>query len=96
MFLRKFQRKQPHWLCRNRRTIPSELHPGEPLRLASLHRPPREGNGFELARKAREHQSDLKVVMLAPGDAIPIEHSNAARLEAVVAEADIIEDRKTP
>ena len=52
------------------------------------------GNGFELARKARKHQSDLKVVMLALSDAIPVEHSNAPWLEAVVAEADIIEDRK--
>lgn len=52
------------------------------------------GNGFELTRKAREHQPSLKVVVLALGDAIPVEYANASWLEAVVAEADIIEDRK--
>jgi len=52
------------------------------------------GNGFELARKARELDESLKVVVLSLSDAIPIEYDNAPWLEAVVAEADIIEDRK--
>lgn len=52
------------------------------------------GNGFELARKARELQPDLKVVVLALGDAIPVEYSDAPWLEAVVAEADFVEDQK--
>ncbi|MEY4297164.1 MAG: hypothetical protein RLZZ423_343 [Cyanobacteriota bacterium] len=52
------------------------------------------GNGFELARKARSLQPELKVVVLALGDAIPVEYSDAAWLEAVVAEADFVEDQK--
>ena len=52
------------------------------------------GNGFELARKARDLQPDLKVVVLALGDAIPVEYSEAPWLEAVVAEADFVEDQK--
>jgi len=52
------------------------------------------GNGFELARKARQMQPQLKVVLLALGDAIPREYSEAPWLEAVVAEADFIEDQK--
>ncbi len=52
------------------------------------------GNGFELTQKARTLQPGLKVVVLALGDAIPVEYANAPWLEAVVAEADIIEDRK--
>lgn len=52
------------------------------------------GNGFELARKARDLQPDLKVVVLALGDAIPVEYASASWLEAVVAEADFIEDQK--
>ena len=52
------------------------------------------GNGFELVRKAREKQPDLKVVVLSLSDAIPVEYDTAPWLEAVVAEADIIEDRK--
>jgi DNA-binding NarL/FixJ family response regulator len=52
------------------------------------------GNGFELARKARDLQADLKVVVLALGDAIPVEYSDAPWLEAVVAEADFVEDQK--
>jgi DNA-binding NarL/FixJ family response regulator len=52
------------------------------------------GNGFELARKARELQPQLKVVVLALGDAIPVEYADATWLEAVVAEADFIEDQK--
>ena len=45
------------------------------------------GNGFELARKARQLQPQLKVVVLALGDAIPVEYAEAEWLEAVVAEA---------
>ena len=52
------------------------------------------GNGFELARKARKLQPHLKVVVLALGDAIPVEYAEADWLEAVVAEADFIEDQK--
>ena len=52
------------------------------------------GNGFELARKARQMQPQLKVVVLALGDAIPVEYAEASWLEAVVAEADFIEDQK--
>lgn len=52
------------------------------------------GNGFDLTQKARERQPGLKVVVLALGDSIPVEYANAPWLEAVVAEADIIEDRK--
>ena len=52
------------------------------------------GNGFELARKARDLQNNLKIVVLALSDAIPVEYDNSPWLEAVVAEADIIEDRK--
>jgi len=52
------------------------------------------GNGFELARKARQQQPHLKVVVLALGDAIPVEYAEADWLEAVVAEADFIEDQK--
>ena len=52
------------------------------------------GNGFELAREARILQPHLKVVVLALGDAIPVEYSDAPWLEAVVAEADFVEDQK--
>lgn len=52
------------------------------------------GNGFELARLARQMQPQLKVVVLALGDAIPVEYIEASWLEAVVAEADFIEDQK--
>ena len=52
------------------------------------------GNGFELARKARQLQPQLRVVVLALGDAIPVEYAEAEWLEAVVAEADFIEDQK--
>ena len=52
------------------------------------------GNGFELARKARSLQPDLKIVVLALGDAIPVEYSEAPWLEAVVAEVDFVEDQK--
>jgi DNA-binding NarL/FixJ family response regulator len=49
------------------------------------------GNGFELARKARQR---LKVVVLALGDVIPAEYIDAPWLEAVVAEADFIDDQR--
>ena len=52
------------------------------------------GNGFELAREASSLQPALKVVVLALGDAIPVEYSDAPWLEAVVAEADFVEDQK--
>ena len=53
-----------------------------------------EGNGFELARKAREAQNHLKVVVLALGDLIPAEYADAPWLTAVVAEADFIGDQR--
>ncbi|MEB3361840.1 MAG: response regulator transcription factor [Synechococcaceae cyanobacterium] len=53
-----------------------------------------DGSGFELARKARERQPHLKVVLLALGDAIPVEHLEAPWLQAVVAEADFVEDER--
>ena len=53
-----------------------------------------EGNGFELARKARELQPQLKVVVLALGDVIPAEYHDVPWLEAVVAEADFIGDQR--
>jgi DNA-binding NarL/FixJ family response regulator len=52
------------------------------------------GNGFELARKARAAQPALKVVVLALGDVIPAEYANAPWLEAVVAEADVVDDQR--
>lgn len=52
------------------------------------------GNGFELTRKAKQLTPDLKVVMLALGDVIPAEYEHAPWLEAVVAEADIVEDQR--
>jgi DNA-binding NarL/FixJ family response regulator len=52
------------------------------------------GNGFELARKARVAQPALKVVVLALGDVIPAEYANAPWLEAVVAEADVVDDQR--
>ena len=52
------------------------------------------GNGFELARKAREAQPQLKVVVLALGDLIPAEYADAPWLEAVVAEADFSGDQR--
>lgn len=53
-----------------------------------------EGNGFDLARKARALQPQLKVVVLALGDVIPAEYHDAPWLEAVVAEADFIGDQR--
>ncbi|WP_216900116.1 response regulator transcription factor [Synechococcus sp. CCY 9618] len=52
------------------------------------------GSGFELARLALERQPDLKVVMLALGDVIPAEHADAPWLQAVVAEADVVEGQR--
>ena len=52
------------------------------------------GSGFELARKARLLQPQLKVVLLALGDVIPAEYIDAPWLEAVVAEADFIGDQR--
>lgn len=53
-----------------------------------------EGNGFELSRKAREAQPHLKVVVLALGDVIPAEYAEAPWLDAVVAEADVVDDQR--
>lgn len=53
-----------------------------------------EGSGFELARKARALQPQLRVVVLALGDVIPAEYNDAPWLEAVVAEADFIGDQR--
>jgi len=53
-----------------------------------------EGNGFELSRKAREAQANLKVVVLALGDVIPAEYAEAPWLDAVVAEADVVDDQR--
>ncbi len=52
------------------------------------------GSGFELARKARQLQADLKVVVLALGDVIPAEYADAPWLDAVVAEADVVDDQR--
>ncbi|MCP9835237.1 MULTISPECIES: response regulator transcription factor [unclassified Cyanobium] len=52
------------------------------------------GNGFELARQARERQPDLMVVLLALGDVIPAEYADAPWLQAVVAEADVVDDQR--
>lgn len=53
-----------------------------------------DGNGFELARKARSAHQDLRVVVLALGDVIPAQYVEASWLEAVVAEADFIGDQR--
>lgn len=52
------------------------------------------GNGFDLVREARKLQPSLKTVVLALGDVIPVEFSDADWLQAVVAEADFIDDQK--
>lgn len=52
------------------------------------------GNGFELARSAHMSRSSIKVVVLALGDLIPAEYSDAPWLEAVVAEVDFCEDQR--
>ena len=53
-----------------------------------------DGNGFELARKARAAQPSLRVVVLALGDVIPAQYVEAPWLEAVVAEAVFIGDQR--
>ncbi|MBM5801945.1 MAG: response regulator transcription factor [Cyanobacteria bacterium K_DeepCast_35m_m2_023] len=53
-----------------------------------------DGSGFELARKAREAQPHLKVVVLALGDVVPAEYNEAPWLDTVVAEADFIGDQR--
>lgn len=52
------------------------------------------GHGFDLVRQARERHPDLHAVILALGDAIPAECLEAPWLEAVVAEADFIDDQQ--
>ncbi|MEB3243246.1 MAG: response regulator transcription factor [Cyanobacteriota bacterium] len=52
------------------------------------------GNGFELVRLAKEKQPKLHCVLLALGDVIPAEYVDAPWLEAVVAEADFVEDQQ--
>jgi DNA-binding NarL/FixJ family response regulator len=52
------------------------------------------GNGFELARQARLAQPQLRMVVLALGDVIPAQYSEAPWLEAVVAEADFSGDQR--
>jgi DNA-binding NarL/FixJ family response regulator len=52
------------------------------------------GSGFELARKARQVQANLRVVVLALGDVIPAEYADAPWLDAVVAEADVVDDQR--
>ena len=53
-----------------------------------------QGNGYELVRKAREAWPQLKVVVLALADVIPAEYVNAPWLQAVVAEADVVDDQR--
>lgn len=67
---------------------------GEPYELLICTDHLESGNGFELARKAREAQQGLKVVVLALGDVIPAEYAHAPWLEAVVAEADVVADQR--
>lgn len=52
------------------------------------------GNGFDLVQRARERHPSLHAVILALGDAIPAECTDAAWLEAVVAEADFVDDQQ--
>lgn len=52
------------------------------------------GNGFELVRKAKLSHPKMHCVVLALGDVIPAEYADAAWLEAVVAEADFVEDQQ--
>jgi len=53
-----------------------------------------QGNGYELVRKAREAWPELKVVVLALADVIPAEYTEAPWLQAVVAEADVVDDQR--
>lgn len=52
------------------------------------------GNGFELVRKAKQNHPELHCVVLALGDVIPAEFVDSPWLEAVVAEADFVEDQQ--
>lgn len=52
------------------------------------------GSGFELARKARQIHPGVKIVILSLGDVIPAEYAEASWLQAVVAEADFIDDQR--
>jgi len=52
------------------------------------------GNGFELVRRAKQNHPELHCVVLALGDVIPAEFVDAPWLEAVVAEADFVEDQQ--
>ncbi|MEB3335291.1 MAG: response regulator transcription factor [Cyanobacteriota bacterium] len=52
------------------------------------------GNGFELVRLAKQNRPKLHCIVLALGDFIPAEHAEAPWLEAVVAEADFVEDQQ--
>lgn len=52
------------------------------------------GSGFELARKASAVCPKIRTVMLCLGDVIPAQYQDATWLQAVVAEADFIDDNK--
>jgi len=52
------------------------------------------GNGFDLVQKAREGHPNLHTIILALGDVIPAECADAPWLEAVVAEADFVDDQQ--
>jgi DNA-binding NarL/FixJ family response regulator len=52
-----------------------------------------EGNGFQLACKAKQIRPNLRVIVLALGDVIPAEYADVPWLDAVVAEADFVEDQ---
>ncbi|MFM9088630.1 MAG: response regulator transcription factor [Cyanobium sp.] len=52
------------------------------------------GNGFDLVHQAKSRQPQLHCVVLALGDVIPAEFADANWLEAVVAEADFVEDQQ--
>lgn len=52
------------------------------------------GNGFDLVKQARQSHPHLHTVILALGDAIPAECIDAPWLEAVVAEADFVDDQQ--
>lgn len=52
------------------------------------------GNGFDLVQRARQRHPNLHAVILALGDVIPAECIDAPWLEAVVAEADFVDDQQ--
>ena len=52
------------------------------------------GNGFDLVHQARAAHPFLHAVILSLGDAIPVEWAEAPWLEAVVAEADFVDDQQ--